>query len=254
MHCRSSSGLPAAHDPPRSRPGPPPRATTSTRATLIDDLSAVPELAALAADRDAPLRSLCAAPLVSRGERVGVLVALANGVDGFLPNDVALLESYAMQAAIALTNAQMFETQQALASRDPLTELFNHREFHEAVARELERCRRHGGGAGRRRCSTSTASSWSTTRRGHAAGDRVLRGVARRARRERRARSDLAFRIGGDEFALLLPDTSGARGDRRRRARRRGDGAVDDRVGVSYGIAEWPYAGPSKDTLLAAPT
>ena len=177
-------------------------------ATLIDDLSTVRVARpARGTDPDVPLRSLCAAPLVFHGRRVGVLVALANGAAGFLPNDVALLESYAMQAAIALTNAQMFEDQQALASRDPLTELFNHREFHESIGRELERCRRHGGTVAVVLLDLDGFKSVNDMR-GHAAGDRVLRGVAQALARTARA-SDIAFRIGGDEFALLLPDTSG---------------------------------------------
>jgi diguanylate cyclase (GGDEF)-like protein/putative nucleotidyltransferase with HDIG domain len=246
--CRSSSGLPA-------------RTTAALEewaaahideldgATLLDDLSHAGDLAVLAADRDLPLRSLCAAPLVFRGERVGVLVALANGISGFLPNDVALLESYAMQAAIALSNAQMYETQSALASRDPLTELFNHREFHEAVGRELERCRRHGGGLAVVLFDLDGFKQVNDTR-GHAAGDRVLKGVADALADSARA-SDQAYRIGGDEFALLLPDTSGR--DAISAAERAAEAmtAVEDRIGVSYGVAEWPHAGPSKDTLLA---
>ncbi|MEA2443028.1 MAG: hypothetical protein QOJ12_320, partial [Thermoleophilales bacterium] len=201
-------------------------------------------------DPDVPLRSLCAAPLVFHGRRVGVLIALANGVTGFLPNDITLLESYAMQAAIALTNAQMFETQQALASRDPLTELFNHREFHESVGRELERCRRHGGGLAVILFDLDGFKSVND-RRGHAAGDRVLRGVAAALAGTART-SDLAFRIGGDEFALLLPDTTGR--DAISAAERAAEAiaGVDDKIGASYGIAEWPHAGPTKDTLLAA--
>ena len=248
MACRSSSGLPG-------------RTTRALEAwtavhvdrldgaTLIDDLSEHPGLAELPADPDHPLRSLCAAPLVFRGERVGVLVALANGISGFLPNDVALLESYAMQAAIALTNAQMFETQSALASRDPLTELFNHREFHEAVARELERCRRHGGRLTVVLFDLDGFKQVNDTR-GHAAGDRVLQGVAGALAASARA-SDQAYRIGGDEFALLLPDTSGREAITAAERAAEAMTGVEERIGVSYGLAEWPHAGPSKDTLLA---
>jgi len=218
-------------------------------ATLVDDVSTVDELAVLAGDRNHPLRSLCAAPLVVRGQRVGVLISLANGISGFLPNDVALLESYAMQAAIALSNAQMFETQAALASRDPLTELFNHREFHEAVARELERCRRHGGGLTVVLFDLDGFKQVNDTR-GHAAGDRVLKGVADALADSARA-SDQAYRIGGDEFALLLPDTSGREAIAAAERAAEGMMAVEERIGVSYGIGEWPHAGPSKDTLLA---
>ena len=248
LTCRSSSGLPAtvlrsletwaaAH------------VDNLRAATLLDELSHVPELAALPADRDQPLRSLCAAPLVSRGDRAGVLIALANGVSGFLPNDVALLESYAMQAAVALGNARMYETQSALASRDPLTELFNHREFHESVARELERCRRHGGGLTVVLFDLDGFKAVNDTR-GHAAGDRVLQSVAGALSASARS-SDVAFRIGGDEFALLLPDTSGREAISAAERAAEAMTAVEQRIGVSYGIAEWPHAGPSKDTLLA---
>ncbi|MFL5519273.1 MAG: GAF domain-containing protein, partial [Gemmatimonadales bacterium] len=117
----------------------------SQEPVVLDDLSRVPELSSLPRDRVLPLRSLCAAPLVFRGRSLGMLVALANAEGGFLPHDVELLQSYGAQAAIALENARLYEAQQQLASRDPLTGLLNHREFQEAVARELEECRRHGG-------------------------------------------------------------------------------------------------------------
>jgi diguanylate cyclase (GGDEF)-like protein/putative nucleotidyltransferase with HDIG domain len=248
MDCRGSSGLPAAATRTLEA-----WATNHAEgldaATLVDDLSQHPVLAALPADPTQPLRSLCAAPLVFRGERVGVLVALANGIAGFLPNDVALLESYAMQAAIALTNAQMFEAQSALASRDPLTELYNHREFHEAVARDLERCRRHGGGLTVVLFDLDGFKQVNDTR-GHAAGDRVLRSVAGALAASARE-SDLAFRVGGDEFALLLPDTTGRQAITAAERAAAAMTEVEERIGVSYGIAEWPHAGPSKDTLLA---
>jgi diguanylate cyclase (GGDEF)-like protein/putative nucleotidyltransferase with HDIG domain len=248
MTCRSSSGLPA-----RATRALEEWATARTdglsAATLLDDLTQVPELAALPADREQPLRSLCAAPLISRADRAGVLVALSNGVSGFLPNDVALLESYATQAAIALGNARMYETQAALATRDPLTELFNHREFHESVARELERCRRHGGGLAVILFDLDGFKAVNDTR-GHAAGDRVLRAVAAALSGSART-SDLAYRIGGDEFALLLPDTSGREAIAAAERAAEAMGAAEARIGVSYGIAEWPHAGPSKDTLLA---
>jgi len=247
--CRSSSGLPPATTSALEEWAAE-RADNLDAAALIDDLSQHADLAVLSADRTQPLRSLCAAPLVFRGERVGVLIALSNGIAGFLPNDVALLESYAMQAAIGLTNAQMFEAQSALASRDPLTELFNHREFHEAVGRELERCRRHGGGLAVVLFDLDGFKQVNDTR-GHAAGDRVLKAVAGALAGSARS-SDQAYRIGGDEFALLLPDTSGREAITAAERAAAAMTTVEERIGVSYGIGEWPHAGPSKDTLLAA--
>jgi diguanylate cyclase (GGDEF)-like protein/putative nucleotidyltransferase with HDIG domain len=215
---------------------------------VLDDLSHVPALAQLPKDRALPLRSLCSAPLVFRGRSLGVLVALANAEGGFLPHDVELLQSYAAQAAIALENARLYEAQQQLASRDPLTGLLNHREFHEAVARELEECRRHGGPLAVVLLDLDEFKRVNDTS-GHAAGDRVLLEAADGLRGACRA-SDQAFRIGGDEFGLVLPRSSGRDaipvGERAAAAMI----GLEGRVGVSYGIAEWPADGPTKDGLL----
>src|SRR4051794_21583886 len=215
---------------------------------VLDDLARVPALESLARDRVLPLRSLCAAPLVFRGRSLGMLLALANAHGGFLPHDVELLQSYAAQAAIALENARLYEAQQQLASRDPLTGLLNHREFHEAIARQLEECRRHGGSMAVVLLDLDDFKRVNDTS-GHAAGDSLLLAGAAELSEACRA-SDQAFRIGGDEFALLLPRSS--RRDAIPVAERAAEAmtAVDGRVSVSYGIAEWPADGPTKDSLL----
>jgi diguanylate cyclase (GGDEF)-like protein/putative nucleotidyltransferase with HDIG domain len=215
---------------------------------VLDDLSHVPGLAALPRDRALPLRSLCTAPLLFRGRSLGMLVALANAEGGFLPHDVELLQSYAAQAAIALENASLYEAQQQLASRDPLTGLLNHREFQEAVARELEACRRHGGSMAVVLLDLDDFKRVNDTS-GHAAGDSVLVAAAEGLKRASRA-SDQAFRIGGDEFALVLPRTTARQAIpvAERAAVSMND--VDRRVSGSYGIGEWPADGPTKDSLL----
>jgi diguanylate cyclase (GGDEF)-like protein/putative nucleotidyltransferase with HDIG domain len=248
MRCMSSSTLPresiAALEAWAASAG----AHGGELPTLLDDLSQVPALQALPRDRALPLRSLCSAPLVFRGRSLGVLVALGNAEGGFLPHDVELLQSYAAQAAIALENARLYEAQEQLASRDPLTGLHNHREFHEAIARELEECRRHGGSMAVVLLDLDDFKRVNDTS-GHAAGDSLLLAVAAELSEACRA-SDQAFRIGGDEFALLLPRST------RRDAIPVGERAVeamtrvDPRVSVSYGIAEWPADGPAKDSLL----
>src|SRR3954469_18697150 len=215
---------------------------------VLDDLSHVPALEALPRDRVLPLRSLCSAPLIFRGHSLGVLVALANAEGGFLPHDVELLQSYAAQAAIALENARLYEAQEQLATRDPLTGLHNHREFHEAIARELEECRRHGGSMAVVLLDLDDFKRVNDTS-GHAAGDKLLLSAAAALSAGCRA-SDHAFRIGGDEFALLLPRST--RRDAIPVAERAVEAMtrVDGRVSVSYGLAEWPADGPSKDSLL----
>jgi diguanylate cyclase (GGDEF)-like protein/putative nucleotidyltransferase with HDIG domain len=208
---------------------------------VLEDLSTLPELSGLPESDEQPLRSLCAAPLTYRGESLGVLVALAENARVFLPRDVEVLQSFATQAAIALTNARLYEAQQELASRDPLTGLRNHREFHENLARELERSRRYGG---RLSVVLFDLDGFKAVNdiSGHAEGDRVLRETAHVLTESCRS-SDMAFRIGGDEFALLLPETGAA--DATPVAER-----AAEQIGSSFGVAVWPDDGPSKESLL----
>ena len=246
--CRSSSGLPPASSGMLERW----MGTVAGRLhapLTLDDARSVPELAAATNDQSLPLRSLCAVPLVLNGHTLGVLVALAGAPKAFLPNDVELLSAYGVHAAIALSNAHVFEAQGRLAARDPLTGLLNRRELHEEVQREVDRCRRHGG-------------RWSLVLldldgfklvndgSGHSEGDDVLQRVAQVVADSCRA-SDLAFRVGGDEFALVLPETpersaAAASAERVREL----IVALDPRLGASYGVAVWPDDGAGADALL----
>ena len=92
-----------------------------------------------------------------------------------------------------------------LVIRDPLTGLFNRRHWRYIMLRELERCRRH-----RRPMSVLMIDidhfKQVNDRFGHVVGDRVLTAVARRLESEIRTPDSLA-RLGGEEFAVLLPET-----------------------------------------------
>src|SRR5947209_9176549 len=248
MHCRSSSTIPRASIESIERWANADRGLVRA-GTVVDDLAIVPELAELPQDKGMPLRSLASAPLIFRGDPLGMLVALSNGADGFLPHDVELLQSYAAQAAIALTNARLYEAQEQLASRDPLTGLLNHRAFHEALASELEQRRRNGGSVSVILVDLDDFKHVNDTA-GHAAGDHVLRNAAAKLRGCCRG-ADLAFRIGGDEFALILRGTTARTAIRI--AERAGEAinSADSRISASYGIAEWPGDGPSKEIVLA---
>ena len=248
MHCRSSSDLPDRVIEALERWADS-RADLLSSSVLVEDLTSVPDLESLPTDPLVSTGSLCAAPLIFRERRMGVLVALGSD-DGFLPRDLELLSSYAAQAAIAITNATLYETQQTLAIQDPLTGLFNHRHFHEMLGKELERCRRHGGELGVVLFDLDSFKQINDTK-GHAAGDQVLRGVARALEGTCR-RSDTAFRVGGDEFALLLP-TTGIRASGVAAAR--AEAAVvslGDGTHASYGVASWPGDGPTKDAVIAS--
>jgi diguanylate cyclase (GGDEF)-like protein len=216
-----------------------------SHAVLIDDTATSDDLAALAPHA----RSLCAAPLLVRGERLGVLVGHAVHPQSFLPRDVDLVEWYATQAAIALNNARLYRAQEELARRDSLTGLLNHREFHETLEHELERSRRSGDPLSVLLLDLDRFKAVNDTF-GHAEGDVVLRGVGRVLAEQGRA-GDLPFRIGGDEFAVLLPLTGP--GDAQAVGARLAEAihAAHPRIGASVGTATWPIDGGSKDVLIA---
>ena len=91
------------------------------------------------------------------------------------------------------------------ATTDPLTDLPNHREFHERLRAEVERARRHG-----RELSVVVIDidhfKLVNDEHGHLTGDATLRAVAEKLREHARA-IDVIARIGGEEFAWLMPQT-----------------------------------------------
>jgi two-component system, cell cycle response regulator len=127
------------------------------------------------------------------------------GTDEFDDADQVTLHTFATQAAIAVENVRIHEEAQRLSHTDPLTGLYNYRMLRDSLRREVERANRFG----HRLCVLvldldrfkEVNDSY-----GHAAGDAVLAEFARRLRAEVRE-VDLAFRQGGEEFVLLLPET-----------------------------------------------
>jgi diguanylate cyclase (GGDEF)-like protein len=216
--------------------------------TTLPSLNDVPGLAELPGHPETPLGAVTAAPLTFRGERLGVLLALAHGADAFLPKETALLEVYAAEAAIALANARLVERLESMARHDSLTGLLNHGEFQEALARALERAQRE-----RIRLSIVIVDldgfKQVNDEFGHAEGDRVLRMVADKIRLAC-AGEDTAARIGGDEFALILPRRTAAEAEALAAHIEREVTAFGLGAGASWGVAEWPAAGPSQSLLL----
>jgi diguanylate cyclase (GGDEF)-like protein len=140
------------------------------------------------------------------------------------------------------------------ASRiDPLTGLHNRIEFDEILDREVARARRHGRPLSLAMIDLDHFKQVNDTH-GHAVGDAVLRNVAEELRKLVRT-SDTVFRHGGEEFALLLPETSEDSAlivmERMREhlARHEFDGHARS-ITFSCGIAAWD-GNESTDSLLA---
>ena len=140
------------------------------------------------------------------------------------------------------------------AVTDPLTGLYNRRLFGEAFEKELNRARRYGLPLGLVILDLHRFKEVND-RHGHPRGDEVLRAAASTLRKALRT-SDSAFRIGGDEFALLLPQTDAAQALAlsRRVGTVFGESIEHFQMGVSvsmdHGVATFPQDGDQADQLI----
>jgi diguanylate cyclase (GGDEF)-like protein len=156
-------------------------------------------------------RNYVAVPLRRKSSVRGVLALYdRRGGRDFDDRDLSALGTLADQAAIAVENVLAHEEAQRLSHTDPLTGLFNYRALRESLRREVERANRFGHRLAVLVLDLDRFKEVNDLH-GHAAGDAVLAEFARRLRAEIRE-VDLAFRQGGEEFVLLLPETDAAGG------------------------------------------
>ena len=126
-------------------------------------------------------------------------------------DDVRQLETLALRAGPAIENARRFREARQLADLDALTGLHNRRYFHETLARECARAHRYERKLGLIVFDLDDFKEIND-RIGHLAGDTVLAEAAERVRDVVRT-ADIACRVGGDEFAVILPESSLADAD-----------------------------------------
>jgi len=198
------------------------------------------------------VRSGVSLPLAYQDELLGVLTLESHRDQAFSSQDVLTLKTLADQLSIALRNARAFQNALEESITDGLTGLKTHRYFMEALERELGRAQRSGHPFGVIMMDLDRFKLVND-QHGHLEGDRVLRLVAKLLNDQLRQSSVLA-RYGGDEFSLLLPDTTEEQAqhaaERLRKSIEKEPLLASHHVTASFGIAVYPQHGATHKQIL----
>lgn len=198
--------------------------------------------------------SFVVVPIVNQGEFLGLvhLCGVPDG-NGFTERDLRLIKVFAIQLGSAVKNAQLYEQ----AITDGMTKLYLHRYFKQRLYDEIKRAARF-----KRNLSLVMIDidhfKLLNDNYGHQTGDEVLRHVASILRRAVRTH-DLPVRYGGEEFALVLPETDmcGAVGvaERVRRSIETDYLEVSGvvlKITASFGVSVFPDCADGMDSLIKA--
>jgi diguanylate cyclase (GGDEF)-like protein len=200
---------------------------------------------------DSRCRGIVWLPLRVGGERVGTLIGRARETIVLDQEQMEGVTLLAQQAAALIDLAQALRRERRAAITDSLSGLLNRRGFDERLREEIARSTRTG------RPVALVLADCDDLKRvndhlGHDAGDRMLRTFAALIRQHKRV-TDIAGRIGGDEFALLLPEAeledAIALVERLQERLRSLD---DEPPTASFGLAVFPGDGRTSTELLHA--
>jgi diguanylate cyclase (GGDEF)-like protein len=179
--------------------------------------------------------SFLAVPLRTKGRVLGVMSMSRTKVDGFSTQEVRLAEAIAAQAALAISNARLYQQTLELSFTDALTGVANRRQLFMRLEQEFSRSTRFGDPLSILMIDLDHFKAINDAH-GHTIGDGVLRGVALTLRRNVR-RIDVVARYGGEEFCVVLPRVTKAE-------------ALEVAEKLRRAVAQTPLPGPENGDKL----
>jgi len=182
-------------------------------------------------------KSVIAAPIIVKGEKIGVVSAYSRQTYFFNNDDLEFLQTLSNQIGTAIVNARLFEQTQLLACTDGLTGLYDHNFFLKALSRMIKTAQTK-----QQRLSLVMVDlddfKYCNDKYGHTVGDTILQETAEILKSNVR-NDDVIARYGGDEFVIILVNAAKERAYQiAERIRRKISGASfqDPESGTTFGI------------------
>ena len=193
-------------------------------------------------------------PIKSRNRLIGIIaLGKKETASIYSHEDLELVMSMAKQASNIIENAQLYSQAVTRANTDGLTGLYNHRHFHERLDHEIARGSRFGTTFSLIMLDIDLFKAYNDIH-GHLAGDEILRRIAVCIQTSIRS-LDIAFRYGGEEFTIILPE---ARLDDAHKVAERIRKTIASRtsfkappITASLGVANWPIDGVMKAEIIS---